>query len=281
MTILDPRLHAYRPDLADTRLQERVQAPNYAAGTLAQIIDPIASLRREPRFDAVQTSQGLQGETVQVFDRSEGWAWVQLEQDGYVGYLAQESLGAVAAAATHRVGVPLTFAYPAPDHKAQPSALVPMNAQVRVIASGEKYAEIAGGRFMIASHLSPLEKRESDFVAVAEQFLRVPYSWGGKTALGLDCSGLLQTALQAAGIACPRDSDMQEKLGVALPIDSLDALKRGDLVFWKGHVGIMTSATHLLHANGHFMQVTLEPLATAMTRIAAAYGTLTSLRRLQ
>jgi cell wall-associated NlpC family hydrolase len=281
MTILDPRLHAYRPDLADTRLQERVQAPNYAAGTLAQIVEPIASLRREPRFDAVQTSQGLQGETVRIFDRSEGWAWVQLEQDGYVGYLAQESLGVVAAAATHRVGVPLTFAYPAPDHKAQPAALVPMNAQVRVISSGEKYAEIAGGRFMIASHLSPLEKREADFVAVAEQFLRVPYSWGGKTALGLDCSGLLQTALQAAGIACPRDSDMQEKLGVALPIDSIDALKRGDLAFWKGHVGIMTSPTHLLHANGHFMQVTLEPLATALARIAAAYGTLTGIRRFQ
>jgi cell wall-associated NlpC family hydrolase len=281
MTILDPRLHAYRHDLADNRLRERVQAPNYTAGTLAQIFEPIASLRREPRFDAVQTSQGLQGETVQIFDRSEGWAWVQLEQDGYVGYLAQESLGPVAAAATHRVGIPLTFAYPAPDHKAQPAALVPMNAQVRVISSGEKYAEIAGGRFMIAGHLAPLERRESDFVAVAEQFLRVPYSWGGKTALGLDCSGLLQTALQAAGIACPRDSDMQEKLGKPLPIDSIDALKRGDLVFWKGHVGIMTSPTHLLHANGHFMQVTLEPLATAMARIAAAYGTLTGLRRLQ
>jgi cell wall-associated NlpC family hydrolase len=156
-----------------------------------------------------------------------------------------------------------------------------MNAEVRVISSGEKYAEIAGGRFMIASHLSPRDRHEIDFVAVAEQFLRVPYSWGGKTALGLDCSGLLQTALQAAGVACPRDSDMQEKLGGSLPLDAIDALKRGDLVFWKGHVGIMASATHLLHANGHFMQVTLEPLATAIARIAAAYGPVTGLRRLQ
>ncbi len=281
MTFLDPRLHAIRTDLADSRLRDRVAAPNYASGATAQIVDPVASLRREPRFDAVQTSQGLQGETVQVFDTAEGWAWVQLERDGYVGYLAQDSLGALSAASTHRVSTPLTYAYPAPDHKAQPAALVPMNAQVRVLTAGEKYAEIAGGRYMISGHLAPLDRPETDFVAVAERFLRVPYSWGGKTALGLDCSGLLQSALQAAGMACPRDSDMQEKLGSALPLDDVNMLRRGDLIFWKGHVGIMTSPTHLLHANGYFMQVTLEPLATAMTRIAAAYGTLTGIRRLQ
>jgi cell wall-associated NlpC family hydrolase len=156
-----------------------------------------------------------------------------------------------------------------------------MNAAVHVLGMGEKYAELAGGRYAIAGHLAPIAETAQDFVAVAEQFLGVPYSWGGKTALGLDCSGLVQTSLAAAGIDCPRDSDMQEDLGAPLPMDRLDALRRGDLVFWKGHVGIMTSADQLLHANGHFMQVIREPLATAVARIAAVYGTVTAIRRLQ
>ena len=280
MTVLDPRLHAFRADLADSRLRGRIDAAHYTPGDACEIIDPIASVRREPRFDAVQTTQALLGESVRVFDRGEGWAWVQTERDGYVGYLAEDSLGRGHGPATHRVSTPLTFSYPGPDHKAQPAALAPMNAQVRVVASGEKYAEIAGGRFMIARHLVPLADQAADFVAVAEQFSGVPYCWGGKTALGLDCSGLLQTALHAAGMACPRDSDMQEKLGHGLPLERLDALRRGDLVFWKGHVGIMTNPTDLLHANGHFMQVTRESLSTAIARIAAAHGPVTAIRRL-
>jgi cell wall-associated NlpC family hydrolase len=175
----------------------------------------------------------------------------------------------------------LSYSYPGPDHKSQPAAFLPMNAAVNVLKIGEKYAELAGGRYAIAGHLAPLAEAASDFVAVAEQYLGVPYSWGGKTALGLDCSGLVQTALNAAGLDCPRDSDMQEGLGRALPTHRLDHLRRGDLVFWKGHVGIMTSPHDLLHANGHFMQVTREPLATAVGRIAAAYGKVTSIRRFQ
>lgn len=281
MTILDPRLHAFRADLADLRLRGQIEAVSFAAGDLMEIVEPIASIRREPRFDAVQTTQSLLGEMVRVFERREGWAWVQLEGDGYVGYVAEESLGRPTGSTTHRIRIPLSYSYPGPDHKSQPSALLPMNAELKVVGMGEKYAELAGGRFAIAAHLAPLAEGASDFVAVAEQFLGVPYSWGGKTALGLDCSGLVQAALTAAGMDCPRDSDMQENLGIGLPVDRLDGLRRGDLVFWKGHVGIMTSADELLHANGHFMQVTREPLASAVARIAAGYGTMTSVRRLQ
>jgi cell wall-associated NlpC family hydrolase len=218
---------------------------------------------------------------VRVFERREGWAWVQLERDGYVGYVSEDSLGRQAGSPTHRVRVPLSYSYPGPDHKSQPAVVLPMNAAVNVLKLGEKYAELAGGRYAIAGHLVPLAHAAPDFVAVAEQFHGVPYSWGGKTILGLDCSGLVQTALQAAGFDCPRDSDMQESHGTDLPVDRLDTLRRGDLVFWKGHVGIMTNADELLHANGHFMQVTREPLATAVARIAQVYGGVTSIRRLQ
>ena len=281
MTMLDPRLHAFRPDLADLRLRGQIEAVNFTAGDPMAIVDPIASIRREPRFDAVQTTQALLGEPVRVFERREGWAWVQLERDGYVGYVSEDSLGRPVGTLTHRVGIPLSYSYPGPDHKSQPASLLPMNAAVNVTRLGEKYADLANGRFAIAAHLVPIAHAASDFVAIAEQFLGVPYCWGGKTALGLDCSGLVQTALAAAGIACPRDSDMQENVGTSLPIDRLDNLRRGDLVFWKGHVGIMTSGDELLHANGHFMQVTREPLATALARIASLYGTVTGIRRLQ
>ena len=281
MTMLDPRLHAFRSDLADLRLRGRIEAVSFTPGDLMEIVEPIASIRREPRFDAVQTTQALLGEMVRVFERREGWAWVQLESDGYVGYVSEESLRRPSGSTTHRVRIPLSYSYPGPDHKSQPSALLPMNAELKVVGIGEKYAELAGGRFAIAGHLTSLAQGAADFVAVAELFLGVPYSWGGKTALGLDCSGLVQTALTAAGMDCPRDSDMQESLGIALPIDRLDGLRRGDLVFWKGHVGIMTNADEVLHANGHFMQVTREPLATAIARIAPLYGSATSIRRLQ
>ncbi|MBL8893787.1 MAG: SH3 domain-containing protein, partial [Rhizobiales bacterium] len=185
MTMLDPRLHAFRPDLADQRLRGQIEANSFAAGDPMAIIDPIASIRREPRFDAVQTTQALLGEPVRVFERREGWAWVQLERDGYVGYVSEDSLGRPAGTPTHRVRIPLSYSYPGPDHKSQPAWLLPMNAAVNVTRLGEKYADLANGRFAIAAHLVPIAHTASDFVAIAEQFLGVPYCWGGKTALGL------------------------------------------------------------------------------------------------
>jgi cell wall-associated NlpC family hydrolase len=113
---------------------------------------------------------------------------------------------------------------------------------------------------------------------VAEQFLGTPYLWGGKTARGLDCSGLVQVALQAAGVACPRDSHVQE--GALGKASSLAKLQRGDLVFWKGHVAIARDAGTLIHANAHHMAVAIEPVATAIARIEAAGSAVTSVRRM-
>lgn len=281
MNKIDPRLHAIRADLADARLGAVAGEARLVEGELREVATPLLSLHREPRFDARLDTQALMGERVRVFDMREGWAWLQLESDGYVGYAAQDELIAAGSAATHRVAVPSTFMFPAPDIKSQPTVTLTLNAAVRVLRQDERFAHLANGRFVVASHLKPLSDVEIDFVAVAETYRHVPYLWGGKSVLGLDCSGLVQLSLQAAGRSSPRDSDMQEKtLGRALPKDDLDALKRGDLVFWDGHVGIMADQRMLLHANGHFMQVTLEPLKTAVERIAARYGKITSIKRL-
>ncbi len=282
MIELDKRLHAYRPDLADARLRGKVEAGGFSEGQLRVLAAPLAGLHREPRFDSMQLTQVLMGEAMRVFDAREGWAWVQLDADGYVGYVAEDMLAAPAAPATHRIAVPSTFMFPAPGLKTQPVIGLPMNATVVVTGGDEKFAQLANGRFVFRRHLMECTVFESDHVAVAERFLHVPYLWGGKSSAGLDCSGLAQVALQSCGIPCPRDSDMQEQsLGSVLTGHDLSIMRRGDFIFWDGHVGIMTDETNLLHANGYFMQVTREPLRQAIDRIAATYGQMTSLKRLQ
>jgi cell wall-associated NlpC family hydrolase len=282
MNKLDPRLNAFRSDLADARLGRAAGDARLVEGEARMVAAPVLSLHREPRFDARIDTQALLGERVRVFETREGWAWLQLEKDGYVGYAALDDLAQPAAPPTHRVAVPSTFMFPAPDIKAQPPVTVTMNAEVAVLREDERFAHLANGRFIVARHLKPLGDFEADFVAVAESYRHVPYLWGGKSVLGLDCSGLVQLSLQAAGRIAPRDSDMQENgLGDALPIDEFDGLRRGDLIFWDGHVGIMADGRQLLHANGHFMQVTFEPLADAVERIAKRYGKITAIKRLQ
>jgi cell wall-associated NlpC family hydrolase len=278
---LDPRLNAIRADLADARLEGQASAPRFVIGRIHQVSVPILNVNKEPRFDATQVTQLLMGERVRVFDVREGWAWLQAENDSYVGYASADDLSQALVEPTHRVAVPSTFLFPAPDIKSQPATTVTMNALVTVESTDERFAKLGSGRYAIARHLRPVAERERDFVTPAEALLHTPYLWGGKSVLGIDCSGLVQLALESAHIASPRDSDMQEKaLGRALGHNERGALSRGDLVFWKGHVGIMRDEATLLHANAHFMRVTSELLAEAEARIAARYGPITSIRRL-
>ena len=280
MMKLDHRLNATRPDLADARLKGHVEAEAFVEPARMQVIEPVISVHKAPRFDAMQLTQALMGETVKVFSHEEGWAWVQLERDGYVGYVNSNALSREIAAPTHRVAVPSTFFYPEPNLKTQPVITVTMNAMVTVTDGDEKFARLTSGRFVFRNHLKPVGSHETDFVDVAEMFRHVPYFWGGKSVQGLDCSGLVQLALEASGVQSLRDSDMQERsLGQRLMVNDLDSLARGDLVFWNGHVSIMTDSETLVHANGFHMMVVAEPLKHAVERIARAYGQITSIRR--
>ena len=281
MNQVDPRLNAYRADLADARLAGRVEAARFSEGSLMRVVGAIVPVQRAPRFDARQVTQALMGENIRVFDIHEGWAWGQLQRDGYTGYLAADALVAAEAQLTHRIAVPSTFIYPEPDLKSRPATAVTMNARVAVSSGDEKFARLANGGFVFAAHLKSAVDFETDFTAIAEMFLHAPYYWGGKSIYGLDCSGLVQLALEACGRAAPRDSDMQERdLGVDLPVDDHDGLKRGDLIFWSGHVGIMRDAQTLLHANGFHMLTVAEPLREAVRRIAATGQPVTSIKRL-
>jgi cell wall-associated NlpC family hydrolase len=278
----DRRLTAARADLAAAHLRGLVDAPRYAEGQGMRIIATSAPLRRAPQADASLETEALFGESVTVYDEGDGWAWAQLERDRYVGYLPGAALGAPSAP-THQVAALRTHGYPGPAIKLPPRMALSLGAQLTIVGREGDFAISHDGLYLWSRHLAELDAPEPDAVAVAERFLETPYLWGGRTSEGIDCSGLIQTALMAAGIASPRDSDMQEAmLGEPTPADDPEArLARGDLVFWKGHVGIMRDPVTLLHANGWHMKTVSEPLAQARDRIAAnGAGQVTSVRRL-
>src|SRR5665647_1023453 len=279
MAKLDPRTNAFRPDLAAKHLQGQVEAGRFVEGTRYEVVDPIADLRREPSHQAALDTQALLGETMMLYESDqEGWCWGQLERDGYVGYLSANALGPAGPKPTHRVCVPRTFGFPGADIKLPPMTALPMGARLAIVGQHAGFALDTFNWHYPLSHVAPLSKRQPDFVAVAESLLGAPYLWGGKTALGIDCSGLVQIALQSAGIEAPRDTYMQETaLGTASP---LAGLKRGDLIFWKGHVAIARDAATIIHANAHHMMVAIEPAAEAIARVKATGSDVTSVKRL-
>jgi cell wall-associated NlpC family hydrolase len=292
---LDPRINAFRPDLADARLEGKVASARFVAGTPSRVAAPSAPLKRAPAADAPLDSEVLCGEMFTVFDTRDGWSWGQLATDGYVGYVPAAALGPLGPLSplgplglepTHRIAVQRTFIYPGPDMKLPAAGALSIGGRLTLGAEattrGTLYREIAGGGWIAAAAALPVEAPpERDFVAVAARFLHVPYLWGGRTSLGLDCSALVQVSLAAAGIASPRDTDQQERsLGEPLA-GGIDApLRRGDLIFWKGHVAILLDGETIVHASGHHLAVAVEPLSTAVARIARSGARPSSLRRL-
>jgi cell wall-associated NlpC family hydrolase len=279
MVALDPRLNPFRPDVAAKYLQGQVEAKRFVEGERREVAEPIVALRNTASHEARLVTQAIFGERVIVYETTdEGWAWGQLETDGYVGWMSAGALGKTGKAPTHKVAVPRTLGFPGPDIKLPPAVALPMGARLAVMSQDERFAVTANGWHLPHAHLAPIKARQGDYVAIAEEFLHTPYLWGGKTSLGLDCSGLVQVALQAIGEVCPRDSDMQEMaLG---KLSSLGELRRGDLVFWKGHVAIAHDGENLLHANAHLMAVAIEPAAEAIARIKAAGSEVTSVKRI-
>jgi cell wall-associated NlpC family hydrolase len=278
----DRRLTPARPDVAAKHLEGKVESARFVEGGEKQVAVASAALRRSPAPDAMQETQLLFGETFVVYDEADGWAWGQAALDEYVGYVEARALVAPAFAPTHRVSALRTYVFAKADLKTAPLMLLSMNARVTEVARGERFVEIARGGFVFAEHLAPLTSRSRDWVAEAEKFLGAPYFWGGRESLGLDCSGLVQTALAAGGVLAPRDTDMMERaLGHDINVSAdLSGLRRGDLVFWPGHMGVMLDEKRLLHANAHHMQTAIEPLSEAAARIQAVAGPIRTVKRL-
>lgn len=280
---VDRRVTPWRADVAAKYLEGKVKAARFVEGRAMEVVAPQAPLRREPRPDARLDTEALKGERVTVYDaNAEGWAWSQLASDNFVGWLPSAALGPPGPAPTHKVAALRTLVFPGPSIKLPPAEALPFGAVLHIVRNQDRLAITPTGGYVPAAHLAPIGDNERDFVAVAERFVGTPYLWGGKTAFGLDCSGLLQIALSACGLPCPRDSDMQER-ALGAPVDhkaSSFKLQRGDLIFWSGHVAIARDRDSLVHANAFHMSAVVEPAGEAIARIRGMGSEITSVRRL-
>ncbi len=267
--------------MTDKRLTPDVKPG--APSRLMCVIEPVTALRPRPARDVGIDTEVVFGERLRAYDEIEGWAYVQAERDGYVGYVSANALAGAGAEPTHRLAVLRSYVYAGPSIKVPDPLLIVEGSLLTVMRTEGDFAVLDTGGYVFARHLVPITSCEPNYISVAERYLGTPYLWGGRTSLGLDCSGLVQTALRTAGVKAPRDSDMLERFyPEPLPITpDFAGLQRGDAVFWKGHVGVMRDSTTLLHANGHHMLTVSEPLAEAAARILAkSFGPVTSIRRL-
>ncbi|SPH24477.1 Dipeptidyl-peptidase 6 [Defluviimonas aquaemixtae] len=261
----DRRITPANGRVAHVSLQGLVKADRFVEGEHARIALSVADILDAP--EGKRDRQLLFGDRARILERRAGWAFLQAAKDGYCGYVAEEALG-TDGAATHWVSAPATHLYEAPDMKSRDLAMLSLGARLTARAEHERFVETDDGRFAPRVHLGREGERADDPAAVAESLIGTPYLWGGNSRSGIDCSGLVQAALLACGIACPGDSDLQEEaLGRALPAGAPPV--RGDLIFWKGHVAMAMSADTLIHANAHHMAVRLEGIGAAIARIEA------------
>lgn len=285
MTKPDRRLNAYRPDLADSTLRGKVEAAAFTDGTRKRVIVPVCDLRARPELPEGPQSQLLYGDEVTVFEQANGWSWVQSLRDSYVGYVPDAELGETGAAPTHRVSATRTFVYNGADLRFRHTKALSLGSAVTITEfvenRGSHYGMLADGTAIFAKHLRAIDETVDDYVTTAESLLNTPYLWGGVSAFGIDCSGLVQLAMLDAGRNVLRDSDMQgEQLGELIEAGKDYAnLRRGDLVFWPGHVAIMANPDMMIHANGHTMTVAYESLREAIDRIAYLYDLPSHFRR--
>ena len=277
----DPRLTPAREDLAADFLRGIVTASEFAKGAKKRVVSSQCPLRAAPDHGASLSTELLYGEDFVVYEDKNGWSWGQTSIDDYVGFVPSDALDEIRSDATHQVSVLRTFIYPRADVKSPTNIGLSLGAYATVIGEDGNFSNIEGGGFVFTAHLDPLASFESDYLTTAIRFMGVPYLWGGRSSLGIDCSGLIQIALQRARIPCPRDSDMQaNSLGDEIE-PNVNRLQRGDLAFFPRHVGIMVDEQTVLHANAWDMMVSPHPLRYVIAEIAKTEEKpLTRIRRL-
>ncbi|WP_455479574.1 C40 family peptidase [Bartonella sp. B23] len=270
----DPRLHAFRDDLADKRLEKEVTARRFVQGKIRRVNVPVAGLFKKNKKKSEMQTECLLGEELLIFEYGEFMSWGQSLKDGYVGYIDTKALCTPTVKQTHVVSAPRTFQYFQADLRGPVEYPLSIGSRVSVVDEIEireiKYSILENRKAIISNHLSSIGQAYKDYVTVAEMLIHTPYLWGGTSGFGIDCSGLIQLSMIMAGHVVLRDTDMQQKT-IGKQLSDSDKLQRGDLIFWKGHAAIMVDHENIIHANGFSMDVMVEPLEKAIARIAQKY----------
>lgn len=254
--------------VAHVSLRGKVDAVRHVEGEWARVGAPLADLLARP--DGPRDRQLPRGERFLVLERGDRFAFGQAGRDGYCGHVALEAL-VPDHPVTHRVAAPATHLYATASIKRREAGALTFGAGLWIVGTEGRFAVTADGSCVPAVHLLPEGQAFADPVAVAEMFLGTPYLWGGNSRGGIDCSGLVQAALLACGVPCPGDSDLQwQSVGRLLPPGA--PLERGDLLFWTGHVAMVSGPDRMIHANGFRMAVTSEGIAEGLARIRAQEG---------
>lgn len=231
--------------------------------TTYQVIIPFADVHGTPgpargKFD----TQLVFGETFAAEEEQGGWCKGACTHDGYPGYIERQYLAPLHAPHTHIVDALRTHIYEEPTMKSPLVTTLSFGSRLHIREQENGFARLDNGAWIYGRHIVPAAEKNNDYIALAQRFVETPYYWGGRSGFGLDCSGLVQVCLARAGLTAPRDSgDQQEALGI-----HADAPRRGDLVFFPGHVGFMADEHRLLHANAFHMKTVLEPLADVVAR---------------
>ena len=281
--MLDKSINPYRNDIAAEKLRGLVDCPKFVTPVTKQIVAGGTSIKSMPRKYSEQASEAQCGETFDVYDVNDGYAWGQISRDNYVGYIALSDLSDEVIAPNLKIKALRTYGFAIPKVQGQVVANLSMNALVTSNGEVENgFVNCGRHGWIYQKHLAELNEFYSDPATVAQMYLGAPYYWGGVQSYGLDCSGLAQSSFRACGIDLPRDAYMQEKCGQEVAInEDLAGLQRNDLIFWKGHVGIMLSETQIIHANGWHMCVAIENLVDTNTRYLSKDLAIRSIRRIK
>ena len=276
---LDPREHPFRERVAASYLKGRVEADRFVDGHMYKVVTGVLPIHAAGDPRSGRTSELLFGERFMAYETVGGWVWGQNQADGYVGFVRADGLTPDEGAPSHEISTLRVHAYEKPDLKSTPVALLHMTSRVQVTDEVAGHCRIDTGGWVPRGHLAPIGEVETDIIASARRFLHTPYLWGGRSSLGLDCSALVQLALMRNGRSSPRDSDQQERT-IGTKVDAgIDAARRGDLLFLKGHVVILSEPDVVLHANAHHMAVVEEPLGEFLERMRGLGLVVTTVRR--